>query len=574
MHALYQRLRELDWDTFQRLAFQLLSEKHPGLKIRHVEGAGGDRGLDLFQGELKTHPAIWQCKHFPNGLSPKQRPQVKESLRVALKYFKPAQWILVVSVDLDRKGHEWFQKLQGAYSDQTSIGLFQASDVVRELIYRRNIREAFFPGAVFDTITVRRAIGGLAEQTSEQIAGAAAENLDELIARLEEADGRFNYQILYGPNVGMAIATKPSDNPLLLASVMDEGRRVDVFARDIDALRLDPPKINFSIKGSGVAKFQQFLRTGQRQEFETEEVSNPTSSFDFLLPPKDATAWKLVLTPSAAITRKSLDLRVTFASGAEQVRYELVKFRIAAAGTEQVQIESTSPLPFVLSFDLALVAGSEGNFNVQERFEGADVRAVAKAIRAMALLRTGGTVELFALEAEKTLGSLSVTKSAGHERQTWEAAVLDAAEVSEIYNVDLRLPATIKAGDLHAIAILAAIGKGESLPFESLSAGLVKTKEHEEAALSSAIQKMQVIAQFPRLDPPPTIFGTEVDTGPISILAKEAIVEGPDDFVSRYKNAAYGEGVPVKYLLKEVRAQLGLVDSSFSILAQPLSSSV
>jgi hypothetical protein len=391
MHPLYQRLRELDWDTFQRFAFQLLSEKHPGLEIRHVEGAGGDRGLDLFEGMLKDRPTIWQCKHFPNGLGVKQRPQVKESLRAALKYFKPKQWILVVSVDLDRKGHEWFQKLKQSYATKTSIGLFQASDIVRELIHRRKLRDAFFPGAVIDAVMVRRAIADLSNQTLAEVEQGASQQLDELLARLEEADARFDYQIVYGPNVGAEIAAGIPDSPRLVASVLDDKKRIDVYARDIDALTLDPPKVNFTLRGSGVAKFQDFLRTGRRQEFATDEVSNPSSTLDFLLPKAQVTEWRIVLAPAAAVTRRTLDLRVTFASGSETVRYELVKFRVSAAGTEQVEIESISQLPFILSFVLPTLQEKEGSFSIQERFEGADLRSVGKALRAMTSLRSGAT---------------------------------------------------------------------------------------------------------------------------------------------------------------------------------------
>src|ERR1700751_6111377 len=112
MHPLYQRLREMDWDTFQRFAQQLRSERHPGLSIKHVEGSGRDKGLDLFQGALSGGSTIWQCKNFPNGLKAKQRPQVLKSLDDAIENFHPEGWILVLSIDLDTNAHEWFQKVQ------------------------------------------------------------------------------------------------------------------------------------------------------------------------------------------------------------------------------------------------------------------------------------------------------------------------------------------------------------------------------------------------------------------------------------------------------------------------------
>lgn len=557
MHPLYQRLRELDWDTFQRLAFQLLSAKHPGLKLRHVEGAGGDQGLDLFEGQLNGNPTIWQCKNFPNGLGPRQRPQVTESLRAALKYFKPVQWILVVCVDLDTKGHKWFQKLQRSYEKKTTVGLFQASDIVRELIYRRSIRDTFFPGAVFDTITVARAIKELGEVPTEQLQQLASEPIDELIARLEQADARFDYRIVYGPNIGADIAESPPEHPLLVASVLDGEKRIDVFARDVEALKLDPPRVNFSVRGSGVAKFQEFLRTGKRTELNTDEVSAPHSTLDFLLPEKQMAGWRVVLMPAAALSKKVVSLRITFANAAEEVRYELIKFRVSAAGTEQVEIESISPLPFVLRFTLPTSIGPDGMFTIQERFEGADVRSVAKALRAMSLLRSEGSVELYALEVEKLLGTLAVTFAAGEERESWGAVIADAARVSEQYNVDMRVPKRISQTDLRSLAILMAVAKGVPLPFDGFNAKLVKSQEHE-AAVSAAMnqKKLQVIARFPHLSPAPLVFGKAVNTGPISLIG-QGWVENGDDFLARYSRAQYGHGVPLRFSLTEVHAELG-----------------
>jgi hypothetical protein len=205
MHPLYQRLRELDWDSFQRFAEQLLSEKHPGLSIKHVEGSGGDKGLDLFEGALSGGSTIWQCKHFPNGLKAKQRPQILKSLNDAIDNFKPERWILVLSIDFDTSAHEWFQKVQAKYAAKTSIGQFLASDIVRELIHRRKLRDAFFPGAVLDTITVRRSLEGLGTMDQKALDDLSAKNLDEQIARLEEFDARFDYRISYAPNGGADI---------------------------------------------------------------------------------------------------------------------------------------------------------------------------------------------------------------------------------------------------------------------------------------------------------------------------------------------------------------------------------
>ena len=68
---------------------QLLKERHRQQDLRHVEGASGDEGLDVFGGELYGKPVIWQCKAFPNGVGKSQKEQIRESLRTALTHFLP-----------------------------------------------------------------------------------------------------------------------------------------------------------------------------------------------------------------------------------------------------------------------------------------------------------------------------------------------------------------------------------------------------------------------------------------------------------------------------------------------------
>jgi len=102
-----------------------------------------------------------------------------------------------------------------------------------------------------------------------------------------------------------------------------------------------------------------------------------------------------------------------------------------------------------------------------------------------------------------------------------------------------------------------AIAQGEQLPVDGFNAKLIKSAEYEDAVSSAISQTLQVFVQSSRLNPAPVVFGTAVDTGLISLHAAEANIENAEDFLDRYKSAKYGEGVPVRFSLKEVRAQLG-----------------
>jgi hypothetical protein len=132
VEPLYQRLKELDADTFQRLCFHVLHDRHPESKIHHVEGQSGDKGLDLFAGDLGGQPTIWQCKAFPNGVGESQKSQIRESLKEVLKHFRPNRWVLCLSVDMNEKAASWFQKFQKSKVQPVEIGLFSASNIVHD----------------------------------------------------------------------------------------------------------------------------------------------------------------------------------------------------------------------------------------------------------------------------------------------------------------------------------------------------------------------------------------------------------------------------------------------------------
>src|SRR5206468_11554187 len=100
LQALYQRLKELDRDQFEKLCFHLLKAKYPLADVRHVEGKAGDEGIDSFTGRFDGKLVIWQCKSFAKGVGAKQQDQIRQSLDQALKNNKPRFWVLCVSVDL------------------------------------------------------------------------------------------------------------------------------------------------------------------------------------------------------------------------------------------------------------------------------------------------------------------------------------------------------------------------------------------------------------------------------------------------------------------------------------------
>ncbi len=85
MTALYQRLKELSKSDFESLIDQILQRRFPNANVIRVNGSGGDKGLDSFIGRIGGAVAIWQDKHFVDGIGKAQRRQIIGSIDVALQ---------------------------------------------------------------------------------------------------------------------------------------------------------------------------------------------------------------------------------------------------------------------------------------------------------------------------------------------------------------------------------------------------------------------------------------------------------------------------------------------------------
>jgi hypothetical protein len=61
---------------------------------------------------------------------------------------------------------------------------------------------------------------------------------------------------------------------------------MDLVARDVEALRRDPPRVTLKLSAEGLEKIQQASRFGAPVELRQGELMGIKSSFDFLLPPE------------------------------------------------------------------------------------------------------------------------------------------------------------------------------------------------------------------------------------------------------------------------------------------------
>ena len=146
--SLEEQLRLHGPANFEELCDQLVKREFPN--SHHVRGAGGDQGLDIFDGELDPERRavkgedlrVWQVKCFRDGVKHGQREQVEKSLARVLRH-RPRFWTLCIPVNLDVHGHQWWESLKAGHPGIT-FELWKADEIVRRVQQDRSLLETWF----------------------------------------------------------------------------------------------------------------------------------------------------------------------------------------------------------------------------------------------------------------------------------------------------------------------------------------------------------------------------------------------------------------------------------------------
>jgi hypothetical protein len=550
MLALKQQLKELDSQTFHDLCFHVLKSRFPGLKIRQVGGLAGDEGIDVFAGQLEGRPCIWQCKNFTTGAGKSQKEQIRQSLRTALKHFSPRIWVLCIPVDLDVRAHRWFQRLQHSYEDKVPIGLMQGSDICFELLHNGPILRSFFPRAVLDVQEIKAFLKGTANYTEDQLEKLTEANVEEYIQRLRDKYSRFTFRITFPPPLKpQSLHELEREKPIegLVLSIFDEHKRVDVIARDIEALNMDPPKIVVEIKGAGVQKFQDALRTGAEVEFKSDEIGDVRSSPDFPIP-KELRPTKFVMGPSAKLQRWRLPTRVTLSRSEESVVYDLVEFMMSRKGTEEFEL-STVDRESPLQLSIVVRHDRNASLNVKYNWENKEVRKVQRAVAALKFMSKGGRVEIVNLNSGQRLfrGELAVAEPP-QLQEGFEEVITDLAEVADAFDTPIRLNTDFTKQDEKTLHFLLEVARKGRICFPpgELSLNLVKSIKHVQPFMEWSKEEKAFYVTNRRYEPVPRLFGVEIDTGPCSWHCPRTTMLNRQKTVQKYLAAKEGESVKVK----------------------------
>lgn len=546
-------LKALDPDTFQKLCFHLLKEKHPELAPKHVEGKGGDQGLDVFAGELYGLLTIWQCKSFPNGVGPSQRDKIKESLRTALKHFSPSFWILCLSVDMDAKAHRWFEKLKKAYASKVKITDFSASEIVHELMYRRTLRNMFFPNVVIDIPELKRQMTGTGKLSATELESATDQQVEDLIERYKDQDSRFRYELIFDGESGPPSPHIPIP-PGLVMTVANGTKKLNVYARDVQALQANPPRFTIGFTPTGVEKLRAFIDTGAAQDFQVGDLGLFTPGNLPLLKGSPITLQKLFMAPSPALAARKRSVRVIFQkSDTERIQYNLMEMNPVQVGRKETTFAvSHSRVPlhirFVLPTLITLSPGSKSDISIEFEDKKHDVRELKKALDALAVIRPAGKLQVIDIETDRTFFDANVevpeeeAKLAGYRNLLGELV-----KIADRFKVNIQVPSKMTKKDLEAIGVLKTYMDNGTLELRDISITLVKSTENKDA-LPEQFASGRGFFRFTNEQhtPIPEIFGTPINTGPVAMDVEAEIRKLPDT-IEKFRRARIGAGVKMSF---------------------------
>jgi hypothetical protein len=411
------------------------------------------------------------------------------------------------------------------------------------------LKDHFFPNASLDVMGLKRLAARTGEMTAEKLDAVTDINLEDTIQHWKDRDARFNYEIVFDRDLGPPDHKSLSIKPGLVMSIYKpDGKTVNVFARDVESLRADPPTFTTTFTGSGIEKFEKMVKTGLQQEFETHELGPITSKWPLMSDVTNAgNTYKLILAPSPVLLNRKRSVRVDFVSqdGAEQVRYELLDLTPVRVGTEEIEIAiSGKNTPFKLFLVTSNPPKVDAKFNIENDWVGREPKEIQKSLNAFNLLRPSGQIRVFDLETEKNLIEAGVQLPDETPLQIRRRNLIDdAARIATRFGVTLRLPERIEKEDYEAIHFIKQFMENGTIEFDNVSIVATKSAENQH-----------VLQQFPdgkgffkmehTQENPPKLFGTPINMGRV-VMEMEAEIRNLAATQQRFAKAKVGAGVRI-----------------------------
>ncbi|WP_353073436.1 hypothetical protein [Tunturiibacter gelidiferens] len=554
MNEIEQQLRGLGKEEFESFVHQYLVAKYPGAEIKRVDGAGGDGGVDSFQGQLDTGPSIWQSKHFPNRIKQTQQQQILKSIKRAFKENAPSLWFLCLPINLRTPEHKWFQtRIVNAYGGPNRVKLIQASNFVTELQHNRRLRDAFFPLHALSKMQDIRKIVTLTEgRSQEQLGAAMTEYAQQYLDSSTDIEPRLKSIVTIGGDVQMR--QMPPHQHGLVMSINEGERTTHLFARDPKSFNLDPIRFSVEMRPEDRMALGKAIETGQPFSLLPGNVLQIQSSSPLMnsfIQRSEPTAIRMDMTPQIPeqLAAKETPLRFVAGSGAFLKELRYVPFKITRAGTGEITLSSRGNLPIEITVILRFNSEEGASVNFSPILPGADVQVLDNVMQFLDTLERTGELEVISLEIEGV-----ILKQEGREFKSSlgispeiRRILSNAATVSKTFGKSLRVPERISENEVGDLSTLKLIATGENFSDVNIDAVLKKDLALQDRVLESLMQSSFSM----KVDHSPDgtnfrIFGEDIEAGPITFIADEVSFIDAKGIRERYLAAEDGDGVAFK----------------------------
>jgi hypothetical protein len=224
--------------------------------------------------------------------------------------------------------------------------------------------------------------------------------------QLRGKDARFDYRIAAGGS-----DTAGDNMPLpegVVMSCIQDGLKIDVIATDPQSYSQDPLFATVTLTRKAWENFAEAQKTGDSVEFGPEDFLGVSSSlFDTLGFAPDSTSGGTLTVAPAQNGKSRFRWRIVFVGGDDREEFSFVEFEKVRAGTHEVELRSCAP-PLPLAMTFTLRRDGPGSCNLKYSYEGQEIRRVYKSQHALNIIRAGGQIELFDLELDRHVGTLSL----------------------------------------------------------------------------------------------------------------------------------------------------------------------
>jgi hypothetical protein len=369
------------------------------------------------------------------------------------------------------------------------------------------------------------------------------EDAEEWLDRLRDRDARFVYEVTFGGERGPAVFPPPAEPGLF--SAMTDGRKVvKAYARDYEALKLDPVSSLVEFSSRAEEKLLDFFRTGREQHWGPDEIRAFSSSVPLLSDMKfvpGAFSMSVRATPD----NKIIPMKLTFTAGDAKASLDYVEFRKLRGGSEEVEIASVGNPPLGMALVLPTNPNRPATATVTTHIPGNTIKDVVKACRALKLLESGCALEIVALKLDALLCTLQVEPLSLPFKDAFFTFVDDLNAIATKFNSNFVLPDVtgFSDDDEETFRLLRAIARDEPLDLSNFTTRLMKSVQNADLVPQRFRDEMVFRMEHEAANA--KLFGTQIKLGPTVIQIDRAKVEGLAETLHRFENARMGTAVHI-----------------------------